>query len=156
MVIVEREPALAGRGALAWALVGLAAMPGVFVWNKVDHRLGDTRALLLGFGLQTLAAVLPAVSDSLATALLGALGYGATFTGVISLTLALVGRRASHNPVKAMTRLTLSHGAAQMLAPVVTGVMAQTSGTFKRVLWSTAAVMLVGMGLLTTLPKERP
>ena len=74
VAIVEREPALAGQGALAWALVGLAAMPAVFLWDKAARRWGDTRALLLAFGLQTLSVILPAVSGSLAAALGGALG----------------------------------------------------------------------------------
>ena len=154
VAIVEREPALAGQGALAWALVGLAAMPAVFLWDKVARRVGDTRALLLAFGLQTVSVILPALSDTLAAAFLGALGYGATFIGIVSLTLALVGRRAPHNPGKAMARLTLSYGAAQVIAPVVAGAMAQATGTFKGALWLTAGVMLLGMALLATWPEE--
>ena len=154
VAIVEREPALAGQGALAWALVGLAAMPAVFLWDLVARRLGDIRALLLAFGLQTVSIVLPALSGSLFAALAGAVGYGATFIGIVSLTLALVGRRAPHNPGKAMARLTLSYGAAQMLAPVVAGAMAQTTGSFRGALWLTAVVMLAGMALLATLPEE--
>ncbi len=154
VAIVEREPALAGQGALAWAMVGLAAMPAVFIWDRVARRWGDKQALLLAFGLQTLSVVLPALSGSLWAALAGALGYGATFIGIVSLTLALVGRRSPNNPGKAMARLTLSYGAAQMLAPVVAGYMAQATGTFKGALWLTAGVMLAGMALLATLPQE--
>jgi len=154
VAIVEREPALAGQGALAWALVGMAAMPAVFLWDKVARRWGDIRALLLAFGLQTLSVILPAMSGSLAAALGGAVGYGATFIGIVSMTLALVGRRAPQNPGKAMARLTLSYGAAQVIAPVVAGAMAQATGTFKGALWLTAAVMAAGMALLATLPRE--
>jgi MFS family permease len=154
VAIVEREPALAGQGPLAWALVGIAAMPAVFIWDLVARRVGDKRALLLAFGLQTLAVILPAVSGELWAALAGALGYGATFIGIVSMTLALVGRRAPNNPGQAMAKLTLSYGAAQMLAPVVAGYMAQTTGTFKGALWLTAGVMAAGMALLATLPKD--
>ena len=154
VAMVEREPALSGQGAWAWALVGLAAMPAVFVWDRVARRIGDTRALLLAFGLQTCSIVLPALSGSLAAALAGALGYGATFIGIVSLTLALVGRRSPNNPGKAMARLTLSYGAAQIIAPVVAGAMAQATGTFHGALWVTAVVMAAGMGLLATLPEE--
>jgi MFS family permease len=139
---------------LAWALVGLAAIPAVFLWDRVARKLGDIRALLLAFGLQTVSIVLPALSGSLAAALVGAVGYGATFIGIVSLTLALVGRRAPQNPGKAMARLTLSYGAAQMIAPVVAGAMAQATGSFKGALWLTAAVMVLGMALLATLPKD--
>jgi MFS family permease len=154
VAMVEREPALAGQGAGVFALVGLAAMPAVFVWDRVARRVGDTRALLLAFGLQTCAIVLPALSGSWAAALAGALGYGATFIGIVSLTLALVGRRSPNNPGKAMARLTLSYGAAQIIAPVVAGAMAQATGTFHGALWLTAAVMAAGMALLATLPDE--
>ena len=154
VAIVEREPALAGQGALAWALVGLAAMPAVFIWDRVARSLGDVPALLLAFGLQTVSVVLPALSGSLWAALLSALGYGATFIGIVSLTLALVGRRSPANPGKAMARLTLSYGAAQIVAPVIAGLMAQASGRFDAALWLTAGVMLIGMGLLATLLRE--
>ena len=154
VAIVEREPALAGQGPLAWAMVGMAAMPAVFIWDLVARRVGDKRALLLAFGLQTLSVMLPAMSGDLWAALAGAVGYGATFIGIVSMTLALVGRRAPNNPGKAMAKLTLSYGAAQMLAPVVAGYMAQTTGTFKGALWLTAGVMAAGMVLLATLPKD--
>jgi MFS family permease len=84
------------------------------------------------------------------------LGYGATFIGIVSLTLALVGRRSPNNPGKAMARLTLSYGAAQIIAPVVGGVMAQATGTFHGVLWVTAGVMAAGMAILASLPEEPP
>ena len=154
VAIVEREPTLAGVGPLAWALVGLAAMPAVFIWDLVARRVGEKRALLLAFGLQTVSVILPAMSADLWAALAGAVGYGATFIGIVSLTLALAGRRAPNNPGKAMAKLTLSYGVAQILAPVVAGYMAQATGTFKGALWLTAAVMLAGMVLLATLPKD--
>lgn len=154
VAIVEREPALAGQGPWAWALVGLAATPAVFLWDRIARVLGDIRALMLAFVLQILAVMLPAASSSLAAALAGAVGYGATFIGIVSLTLALVGRRSPANPGKAMARLTLSYGAAQIIAPAVTGAMAQSSGSFKGGLWLTAAVMTVGLALLASLPRE--
>ncbi len=155
VAIVEREPALAGQGAWAWALVGIAATPAVFVWDRVARALGDIRALMLAFFLQILAVMLPAASGSLGAALAGAVGYGATFIGIVSLTLALVGRRSPANPGKAMARLTLSYGAAQIIAPALTGAMAQASGSFKGGLWLTAAVMTVGLALLASLPRDK-
>lgn len=154
VAIVEREPALAGAGPLAWALVGLAAMPAVFIWDLVARRVGEKRALLVAFGLQTVCVILPAISGDLWAALAGAVGYGGTFIGIVSLTLALAGRRAPSNPGKAMAKLTLSYGVAQILAPVIAGYMAQTTGTFKGALWLTAGVMAAGMALLATLPKD--
>ena len=53
-----------------------------------------------------------------------------------------------------MARLTLSYGAAQVLAPALTGAMAQASGSFMGALWLTAGVLAAGMALLATLPRE--
>lgn len=155
VAIVEREPALSGQGPWAWALVGVAAIPAVFVWDRVARLLGDIRALMLAFALQILAVILPAVSSSLWAAMAGAAGYGATFIGIVSLTLALVGRRSPANPGKAMARLTLSYGVAQVIAPAVTGAMAQASGSFAGGLWLTAGVMGAGLLLLATLSREK-
>ncbi len=154
VAIVEREPALSGLGPWAWALVGLSATPAVFFWDRVARVLGDVRALMLAFALQILAVLLASATNELWAALAGAVGYGATFIGIVSLTLALVGRRSPANPGKAMARLTLSYGAAQIIAPAVTGVMAQASGSFKSGLWLTAGVMAVGLALLASLDRE--
>lgn len=154
VAIVERQPALAGQGPWAWALVGLAATPAVFLWDKLARRWGELRALLLAFGLQTLSVLLPAWSNGLAAALTGAFLYGATFIGIVSLTLALVGRRSPSNPGKAMARLTLSYGLAQVGAPALAGAMAQASGSYRGALWITAAVLALGMGLLLMLLRE--
>lgn len=156
VTIVERQPALAGRGPLAWLLVGLAAMPAVFAWDRVARRFGDVAALLAAFAVQTLSVALPAASDSLGAALAGALLYGASFIGIVSLTLALVGRRSPANPGKAMARLTLSYGVAQVAAPALTGAMAQASGSYRGALWLTVAVLAAGIACLMALPAETP
>lgn len=152
--IVEKQPLLAGQGPWAWLLVGLAATPAVFVWDRIARRTGDVQALLIAFGVQIIGVLLPAVADGLAAALLGALLYGATFIGIVSLTLALVGRRSPANPGKAMARLTLSYGVAQVSAPALTGLMVEASGSFRAALWLTAGVMALGMACLAAVLRE--
>lgn len=145
VTIVERQPLLAGQGPWAWLLVGLAAMPAVFLWDRVARRVGELQALQMAFALQCVSVLVPAASDSLAAALSGALLYGATFIGIVSMTLALVGRRSPANPGKAMARLTLSYGLAQVCAPALSGAMAQASGNYRAALLLTAFVLLLGM-----------
>lgn len=154
VAIVEKQPLLAGQGPWAWLLVGLAATPAVFVWDRIARRTGDVGALLIAFGLQIVGVLLPALADGLAAALLGALLYGATFIGIVSLTLALVGRRSPANPGKAMARLTLSYGVAQISAPALTGRMVEASGSFHAALWLTAGVLALGMAALFALQRS--
>ncbi|WP_077036471.1 YbfB/YjiJ family MFS transporter [Pelomonas sp. KK5] len=151
VAIVERQPLLAGQGPWAWLLVGLASTPAVFLWDRAARRIGDLQSLLAAFGLQAIGVVLPALSPGLAAALVGALMYGATSIGIVSLTLALVGRRSPGNPGKAMARLTLGYGLAQITAPALAGYMVHASGSYDSSLWLTALVLVAGMGFLAVL-----
>lgn len=154
--IVEKMPAMAGRGALVWIVIGLAAIPSSLLWDRLAAALGQVRALLLAYGLQVVAILLPALSGALLWNLASALLYGGTFAGIVSLTLSLIGRRYPANPSKAMARLTLSYGAAQVIAPAMTGAMVTASGSYAGALWATAAVMLIGMGLLLAMGQKNP
>jgi MFS family permease len=151
VAIAAKQSALAHTGGLAWVMVGLAAVPAVLAWDRIARRIGDLPALLWAFGAQTLSVLLPAFSDTPAWFLLAALLYGASFIGIVSLTLALVGRAFPANPAKAMARLTLSYGVAQVLAPALAGQMAQASGSYRGALLLTAGVMVAGIGLLVVL-----
>ncbi|MBS0468029.1 MAG: YbfB/YjiJ family MFS transporter [Proteobacteria bacterium] len=149
--IVGAMPLLAGQGALVWIVIGVAAIPSTLVWDRIAVAMGPIPALLLGYGLQIVSIVLPAVSGDPVWNLAGALLYGGTVIGVVSLTLTLAGRRFPANPAKAMARLTLSYGVAQIIAPAMAGYIATASGSYQGALLVAAAVMGVGMVLLAAL-----
>jgi predicted MFS family arabinose efflux permease len=148
VAMVEKIPALAGWGSWVWVLVGVAATPACFVWDRVSRRIGDMPALQLAFAGQIVSIVLPAVSDNAAVAVFSSALYGATFIGIVSLTLTVIGRFYPDNPAKAMARLTLSYGVAQIIAPAITGYIAESTGSYQGGLLMAAFIMLVGMGLL--------
>ncbi len=154
VAILEKLPLLAGKGGLVWVAVGLAAAPSCFVWDRVAAANGPVRSLLLAYGLQTVSVLLPALSDSTALNLFSAVLFGGTFVGIVSLTLTLIGRCFPDNPAKAMARMTLSYGVAQIFAPAMAGYIATASGSYRGALLVTAAVMAVGMVLLRALQRE--
>lgn len=151
VAILEKLPLLAGRGAWIWVAVGVAAVPACFLWDRVAARTGEIPALLLAYALHTLASSLPVLSGGLAANLFGAALFGLTFVGIVSLTLALIGRRFPANPAKAMARLTVSYGVAQIAAPALTGLLAAATGSYRGALVGAAVAMLAGMGLLVAL-----
>ena len=155
VAILVKLPLLAGWGSWAWVLVGLAAAPSSFAWDKVAQALGPVRALLIAYGVQVVSVLIPALTDAAGWNLLGALLYGGTFVGIVSLTLTLIGLRYPANPAKAMARLTLSYGVAQVVAPAMTGYIVAITGSYAGALWVTAGVMGLGMGLLALLAPER-
>ncbi len=157
VAILAELPALAGYGSWVWVMVGSTAAPSCFLWDRVALRLGEIPALMIAFALQTVSIILPVVTSNVAVNILGALIYGATFVGIVSLTLTLVGRHFPANPAKAMARMTLSYGVAQIAAPALAGHIATRTGSYHGALIVTAIVMLVGLGLLQALRwEERP
>lgn len=154
VAILDKLPALADKGGWVWVIVGLAAAPSSFVWDRLARSMGELQALLLAFGLQTVSIILPAMTLNLPLNLLSAVLYGGTFVGIVSLTLTLIGRSFPDNPAKAMARLTLSYGVAQIVAPAMAGSIAAQTGSYRSALVITAVVMLAGMGLLLVMLRD--
>lgn len=151
VTIVEREPALAGMGQLVFLMVGLAAAPAVMVWDLIARRMGYLGALLLAYLIQVVGIVMPALSESLAAVLLSAVLYGGTFIGCVSLVLTMAGRLYPSKPAKLMGKMTLSYGAAQIIAPALTGMMAAQSGNYNTGLWLAGGFVTLGAVLILAL-----
>src|SRR5690606_29475813 len=115
-------------GGWIWLLVGAAAVPSTFVWDRAAAALGQIPALLFAYALQTVSIVLPLLTDSPALKLLGAALWGATAVGIVSLSLSIVGRHYPANPARAMARLTLSYGVAQIVAPAMAAISHRLPG----------------------------
>lgn len=94
------------------------------------------------------------MSNNASVNILSAILYGATFVGVVSLTLSIIGRHFPENPAKAMARLTLSYSAAQIVAPAIAGYIATSTGSFQGAMILAALVMAIGVVLLFALQRE--
>ncbi len=154
VAILEQTPAFRGHGSAVWILVGLAAVPSTFAWDRVASAMGLIRALMLAFALQAASFVLPLLDDGLWAGLGSALLFGLTFAGIVSLTLTVIGRHYPQNPAKAMATLTLSYGVAQILAPAIAGTLARSSGSYQASLLLAAIAMTVGIFLLAAMPDD--
>lgn len=152
----EKQPALAGAGFVVWIVVGLAAIPATFAWDRIARRIGEVPAMIAAYVLQGVSSLLPVMSAHLWAALGGAVLFGLTFIGLVSLMLTLVGKRNSANPSQAMARLTLSYGVAQIVAPAVVGTVAEKTGNYDAGLWLAALAMFIGAAVLAAfIPAER-
>ncbi|MCJ8138271.1 YbfB/YjiJ family MFS transporter [Falsirhodobacter halotolerans] len=147
VVVTESHPALAGKGTLVWIIAGIAATPATLVWDRVVRRIGDVSALLCAYGLQILSLLL-SLLPSLAAAIAGAVLFGMTFIGIVSMTLALAGRLTPAAPSRAMAQMTLSYGIAQVTAPVIVGLAADKGGGYATGLWMAVVAMAVGVVFL--------
>ncbi|MGB4120413.1 MAG: YbfB/YjiJ family MFS transporter, partial [Burkholderiaceae bacterium] len=135
----------------AWLVTGLAAAPSVYLWDRIARRAGELPALIAAYTGQIASVVLPALSDHWIAALLAAALFGGTAIGIVSMTLAFVGKRSPKNPGKAMAQLTLGYGAAQIIGPALTAYAVAASGSYHSALWMTAVVLGLGVVSLVRL-----
>jgi predicted MFS family arabinose efflux permease len=151
VAIVDGLPGLAGQGALAFLAIGLAAAPAAFNWDLIARYTGDLNALILAAVLQIVGIVLPVAVGGLIPTFFGALLFGGTFIGMVSLVLTMAGRYFPTRPAKMMGRMTLSYGVAQIIGPAIVGWLATRLGNYSIGLYLAGGVMVVGVVLLAIL-----
>ncbi|HOE42277.1 MAG TPA: YbfB/YjiJ family MFS transporter [Rhodoferax sp.] len=151
VAIVNKLPGLAGQGNLAFLAIGIGAAPACINWDLIARRTGDLNALILAALLQIVGILLPVLVGGLPATLFGALLFGGTFIGMVSLVLSMAGRYYPTRPAKMMGKMTLSYGAAQIVGPAVTGSLAERLGSYNAGLYFAAAVMVLGTLLLLVL-----
>jgi predicted MFS family arabinose efflux permease len=150
VAIVEHLPGLAGQGKLAFLVLGLGAAPACINWDLIARRTGELNALILAALLQIIGILLP-LYGTLSATLFGALLFGSTFVGMVSLVLTMAGRYYPTRPAKMMGKMTLSYGAAQIIGPAITGWLATQFGSYEIGLYLAAGVVLLGALLLIIL-----
>lgn len=153
VAIVERLPGLAGQGKWAFLAIGIAAAPASIVWDFVARRIGDLNALITAALLQIAGILLPLAGGGLATTLAGALLFGGTFVGIVSLVLTMAGRYYPGRPAKMMGKMSLAYGSAQIVGPAVTGWLATRFGSYQVGLYLAAGIMVLGTALLLLLKR---
>ncbi|UCV23350.1 YbfB/YjiJ family MFS transporter [Ferribacterium limneticum] len=151
VAIVDGLPGLAGQGALAFLAIGLAATPAAFNWDLIARYTGDINALIIAAVLQIVGIALPVAVGGLFATIFGALLFGGTFIGMVSLVLTMAGRYYPTRPAKMMGKMTLSYGTAQIIGPAMVGWLATRLGNYSIGLSIAAGVMVVGVVLLVIL-----
>jgi predicted MFS family arabinose efflux permease len=151
VAIVNKLPGLAGQGNLVFLAIGLGAAPACINWDLIARRTGDLNALILAALLQIVGILMPVMVHGLLAALFGALLFGGTFIGMVSLVLSMAGRYYPTRPAKMMGKMTLSYGAAQILGPALTGMLAARLGSYDAGLYFAAGIMGIGTLLLLVL-----
>ena len=144
VAIVDHMPGLSGEGTLVFFVIGIAAAPSCVAWDLTARRIGKLNALILASALQIIGIMLPVLSGGLIAALTGALLFGGTVMGIVSLVLTMAGQYYPTRPAKMMGRMTLSYGAAQIIGPAITGGLAARLGSYVSGLYLAAGFMLAG------------
>lgn len=151
VAIVNQQNPLADEGTLVFMVLGLAAAPACIIWDLVARKMGDLNALALAFAIHTLGIVLPVFNTGSTAAYISAILFGGTFIGIVSLVLTMAGRLYPSAPSKMMGKMTISYGVAQIVAPAITGQIAEMGGSYRDGLTMAGAFMVVGTLLVLLL-----
>ena len=148
VAIIEQLPGLQGKGSWTFMVVGLAAAPACVLWDLIARRIGDINTLIGAFVFQIFGILLPVIIPGFGMALLGAALFGGTFIGIVSLVLTIAGRFYPTRPAKMMGKMTISYGIAQIIAPAITGLLAEGDSSYNNGLYLAAVMMALGSLLM--------
>lgn len=144
VAIVEREETLQGLGPAVFLILGLSAAPACIIWDLIARKVGVLTALFIAYVIQIFGIILPALSATPFAVILSAMLFGGTFIGIVSLVLTMAGRFYPTKPAKLMGKMTLTYGVAQIIAPAITGNLAERLGNYDIGLWIAALIVLIG------------
>ncbi|PLX66444.1 MAG: hypothetical protein C0602_12365 [Denitrovibrio sp.] len=112
-----------------WVIAGLGAVFITPLWPVFARRVGIANAIITAFAVQTFAIAAPIISDGVFITMVGAAGYGGTFLGIVSMTLAY-GRQISPGGTTTAV-LTVFFSLGQIIGPLVAGYAADITGGFQ-------------------------
>lgn len=153
VVIVNDQPALQGYGNWAWLLVGITIIPSCVMWDKVAHQHGDINALMMAYALMTISIFILAFDVPVYMLIISALIYGGSMMGIVSMMLSLVGKLYPTRPTKPMGRISVFYALAQIIAPVISGYIAEITGRYSIALFASTVIMMIGLVMLIVLKR---
>ena len=153
VAIVNSISGLEGKGNLVFLVIGLAAAPSCIVWDLIARRIGGLKALVIATFIQIIGILLPIIGGGLLTALTGALLFGGTCMGIVSLVLSMAGRYYPTRPAKMMGKMTIAYGVAQIIGPTITAQIGVVSENYSAGLYIAAGVMALGSCLFCLLKR---
>ncbi len=153
-VTADRGFSLAGAGSL-WSLVGLGTLPSGIIWgfvsDRIGHRLGLALVYLMQGGFLLLFGLARSPGDLVWSAFAYSLVLWAVPAIMAAMSLDYFGPRLA---AAALGILTLFFGVGQLLAPVLSGLLAQDTGSFGPVFSVLACGPVLGGLLAVLLPWE--
>lgn len=155
VIAKQQLPGLDSAAFYTWLAVGLAAVPANLLWGKLASHTSERNALMMALVVQAVGVSAPAWLPGLAGLVTSGLLVGGTFTAVVALSMYCGRQLAPHAASAALGALTACYGVGQILGPVVTAWLLESSGSFSPGLIGAALALIGAAVLLMPLGKER-
>ncbi|MDU4962401.1 MAG: YbfB/YjiJ family MFS transporter [Sporomusaceae bacterium] len=140
--MIGAMPALSHVANQSWVVIGLAAAPSAWMWDRLARKLGIQAGLVLAYGLQAVGMLLPVVIVHPASALAGGVLFGGTFIGITSLTITLACRLQPQAQIRAIGELTTIYALGQIIGPVVAAQLQMYAGIAAPSVFAAATLLL--------------
>ena len=152
-LIAEYVP-LKNHGTLIWIFVGIAAAPAPFVWEKIAHKIGYLQSIRYAFVINIISNLLITFFDRFAAVSISAFLFGFSFMGIVSLTLKVIAYKYRYRATQVMAQLTLGYCLAQIISPIMSGIVAEMTGSFNLPLYLVSCIMVIGLICLSVIKQE--
>jgi len=148
VAIITATPGMQHFAPYSWVAVGLAAIPSTTIWPLLARLIGNKTALLAAFALQAAGIVISIHATTFGEVLFVAVSFGATFLGIVTLTLSEGNRRWPHDTRRAAAVLTTAFSLGQMFGPAIAGMLADHDAGFAFPLGLAASCVICGGTIL--------
>ena len=117
-------------GEYVWLIVGIAALPSVFLWQKLSTVIGKDLALAIACMCSAIGIFFAIKFVSVLWLTIGCIIYGAGMPGIVALALLEGKDRYRGSLVSAVAILTLSFSIGQMVGPLLAGFLIDALGNY--------------------------
>lgn len=145
VMAVQQLPTQTHAGLLIWLVVGVFAMLSNPLWGALAKHIGEIKTLMGLTLLQALGMFVPLWLEGAVGLYVNAAILGATFVGIVSMTLNII---KNMNPAYSNLLIglaTLAYAVGQFLGPLVTVALAGAKDNFD------AGLLVAGVGLILSL-----
>lgn len=148
VALISQNEQLGVISSLSWVFVGAAAIPSSIIWAWLSKKWGNLSTLQWAFLVQLIGVILPVLLPNATGALLGALLFGITFMGIVTLTISEARAIAPQDSSRIIGFLTFVYGIGQMVAPAVAGVLIDLTGSYDSAFIFGSMILLCGLVFL--------
>lgn len=136
-----------------WSWVGLLSLPSGFIFGYLSDKISRKFALIAVFSIQSLAYLIAGLQLSIGFLYLSIGCFGIVAWSIPSIMAALAGDYAgSQGAVAMFSSITLIFALGQITGPLLTGAIAEYSGSFSLSYFLSACMTIIAIWLCYRLP----
>lgn len=144
-LMTQGQSDLSWLSAHLWSLVGLAIIPGSFLWIWLANWYGRLPSLTLNLAVQGLCVLLTLFVNSPTTMVVASLGFGMTFMGTSALVIGIAKHVPAPKHVNLLGLIILTYGVGQILGPFLTGLLPAKSSLVISISLAASALFIASL-----------